>query len=42
MNSNEKDKAKVIEKINELNKEKQEYVKEKQIIKQELKQKNKN
>ena len=39
INSNEKDKAKVMEKINELNKEKQEYVKEKQIIKQELNKK---
>ena len=37
--SEEKDKAKVMEKINELNKEKQEYIKEKQIIKQGLNKK---
>ena len=39
INSNEKDKAKVMEKINELIKEKQEYIKEKQIIKQKLNKK---
>ena len=42
IDSDKKDKSKIIKNINELSKKEQKYIKEKKIIEQELNEKNKN